>query len=114
MIKNHLIKKVVTALLLVVFAISATPKLFLHDAFANHKDSKAAASSDTFHHKKIAKSTIHCQLDDLVVEAPYISYNNNIKVFAPFVFITQFSETFNSFRSSVPVSFGLRGPPSLV
>ncbi len=113
MIRNHFVRRRVSALLLVIFALSATPKQFLHDVFANHKDTPSTNSSDKFHHQKIGKAVIHCQLDDLVVEAPYISFNNNTEVFTPFVFIVSYSETYISFLSSFPISFGLRGPPSL-
>lgn len=107
---NPIIKKSIAAILLVIFAFSATPKKFLHNAFANHKDSASAKSSDASHNK-ISTSTINCQCDDLVVEAPFISDGTVIEVFAPDYFIIKLSDLNDSFVSSLHFSIGLRGPP---
>jgi hypothetical protein len=106
-------KKSLAAILLVIFAFSLIPKKFLHHTFANHKDSKSATSSDAFH-KKISTSTINCLCDDLVVEAPYLSYSNHFKFFGSVVFPIQLPQINNSFISSFQISFCLRGPPALV
>ena len=99
--------------MLVIFAFSITPKQFLHHLFANHKDIIYQAVPDHTHNQKINTASIHCPCDDLVVECPFIS-DNYIKNSISFAVTLQLSETTNSFNSSIPPSFHLRGPPTSV
>lgn len=114
MTKNSIIQNISAVFLLLIFAISATPKKFLHDAFANHKDAKASTFTDTFHHKKISTATTHCSVDELVVEAPFVYADNHIEISLPEIFVIQQGELYKSYRSSLQNSVGLRGPPSIV
>ena len=68
----HSIQKRIALFLLVVFALSATPKAFFHDVLAKHSDgivcTETDKSSPHFHHP-----AFHCSFDDLVVTSPFVS-----------------------------------------
>src|SRR6202163_4806287 len=64
-----LIKRFLVAFFLMLFSFCVTPKRFLHDLLANHKD---AQSSATQPFQQIAASGFHCHVDDLVVVAPFL------------------------------------------
>ena len=110
--KHYSIRKSLTAFALVIFAFSIIPKKLLHHLFANHKDTRYKPAPGHTHQQKINTGYIQCPCDDLVVECPFIS-DNNIKTSISFSFTLQLSETTNSFNSSIPLSFGLRGPPAI-
>ncbi len=82
-----LIKRVLAAFFLLLFSFCVTPKRFLHDLLANHKD---AQYSDSLPLQQISTSGFHCNLDDLVVVAPFLpeiqSNDQVILSFAPLSF----------------------------
>jgi hypothetical protein len=68
--KNSLnIKRFLAAVFLLLFSFCVTPKRFLHDLLANHKD---AQYSDNLPLQQISTSGFHCNVDDLVVVAPFL------------------------------------------
>jgi hypothetical protein len=64
-----LIKRFLAAFFLLLFSFCVTPKRFLHDVLANHKDAKPFSSDPI---QQISQSGFRCQTDDLVVEAPFL------------------------------------------
>ena len=64
-----LIKRFLAAVFLLLFSFCVTPKRFLHDLLANHKD---AQYCDSLPPQQISTSGFHCNLDDLVVVAPFL------------------------------------------
>jgi len=60
------IQKVIACFLLVVFAISAAPKAYFHDAFANHQDTYQACT-DKLKDAHFHPRGINCHFDQLVV-----------------------------------------------
>jgi hypothetical protein len=68
--KNSLlIKRYLAAFFLLLFSFCVTPKRFLHDILANHKDAQPFASIPV---PQISQSGFRCQTDDLVVVAPFL------------------------------------------
>ena len=82
------IQKKLALFLLVVFALSVTPKSLFHEALAHHKDGLVCQHPD----KKlpcIHRPAYHCAFDDLVVSAPYLATEkvgevDFIRFFAPY------------------------------
>jgi hypothetical protein len=62
------IKRLLAAFFLLLFSFCVTPKKFLHDLLANHKDAQYSSSLPL---QQIATSGFHCNVDDLVVMEPY-------------------------------------------
>jgi hypothetical protein len=70
--KADSIQKKVALFLLVVFALSITPKVVFHEVLAEHKDSLLCQDKDkTAPHFHLP--AFHCSFDDLVVTSPYLS-----------------------------------------
>ena|ERR1700681_1173823 len=62
-------RKYSAAFFLLLFSFCVTPKRFLHDLLANHKDAQTSVSLPV---QQIAASGFHCHIDDLVVVAPFL------------------------------------------
>jgi hypothetical protein len=69
MCNSNNIRRALAGFFLLLFSFCVTPKRFLHDLLANHKD---ALSCSTQPVQQIASSGFHCHADDLVVEAPFL------------------------------------------
>ncbi len=67
--QSNTIRKISAAFFLLLFSFCITPKRFLHDILANHKDAQPFASVPV---QQISQSGFRCQTDDLVVEAPFL------------------------------------------
>jgi hypothetical protein len=66
---NNNIRQYSAAFFLLLFSFCVTPKRFLHDLLANHKDAQTTTSLPV---EQIAASGFHCHIDDLVVVAPFL------------------------------------------
>ena len=66
---SHTSKRFLAAVFLLLFSFCVTPKRFLHDMLANHKDAQPFASIPA---QQISQSGFRCQTDDLVVEVPFL------------------------------------------
>ena len=111
LLKNKIIRKTSALFLLVLISLATTPKLVLHNIFANHRDSSFQLGKEG--HSNLANAAINCHIQDLVVEAPFI--NHSITEFStPVVsFKLPFSETVASLLSLTEFYFELRGPPAI-
>ena len=65
------IRKWTACLLLVLFAVSITPKVIFHDVLAGHKDGLVCQDTDKSA-PHLHKPAFHCSFDDLVVSSPYL------------------------------------------
>lgn len=86
--QRNFIRKSIAVLLVLVFAISATPKIFFHELLANHKDYNSCndpANSPVHLHKQ----SVNCHYDDLVVRAPYLYKEVEISFISVQVFASQ-------------------------
>jgi hypothetical protein len=92
-----------------LFSFCVTPKRFLHDLLANHKD---AQSSVSLPDQQLAASGYHCHIDDLVVVAPFLpDIQTAVSVFvssSPVVY----SEPLSSFVFAYGSHTDSRGPPA--
>ena len=104
-----LIRRLLAAFFLLLFSFCVTPKRFLHDMLANHKDAQPFAS---FPAQQVSQSGFRCQIDDLVVEAPFlpgIQANSPVTFEStPLVFSTPIQPIFFVYLSDPDG----RGPPA--
>ena len=110
MAKNQYIRKVLAALMLILFAFSITPKLLLHDLVANHKDSPLPSSAKN--NAAFNKAGFNCGCDNLVVESPFVENPVAALSIVPQIFSSLFTAEPNDFISLVHFYIELRGPPS--
>jgi hypothetical protein len=104
------IRFITGGLLLLVFAFSITPKVVLHNVFANHKDVRYPSGEKE---TQVNKSGFYCDTENQVVEIPYLEHYS-------FVVDRIIGVTFQAFQSRKGHQFlsftcfitGLRGPPS--
>ncbi len=67
--ESHHSRRFLAAFFLLLFSLCVTPKRFLHDMLANHKDAQAFGNTPL---QQVSQSGFRCQVDDLVVEAPFL------------------------------------------
>lgn len=92
-----------------LFCFSVTPKFLLHRLLANHKDSPISNSTKAH----LATSGFHCDIENLVVEAPFLSDNNNIYFHILVVFASYRNKLTYNFTCRKNIVSCLRGPPAL-
>jgi hypothetical protein len=110
MTADHKIRRLLAGFFLLLFAFCATPKRFLHDILANHRDAQTIAD---FPVEQIGSSGFHCHVDDLVVVAPFLP---EIQSAAPIIFSTSpvhFSEPLSLFKIRYLAHADGRGPPAI-
>lgn len=109
---TDLIQKRLALFLLVVFALSATPKIFFHELLANHKDGLVCNKQDKSK-PCLHRQAYHCQFDDLVVTAPYLSAVPAISLNNP-TFVTQHEACVLPQTIAAPLRHvDSRGPPMM-
>jgi hypothetical protein len=109
-ISKHNIKPFLAVPLLVIFAFSATPKLFLHNLIANHKDGSSSGGSKM---QQFSVASFHCDCENLVVQVPYL--DNPVHSQGPFSKIFQRFQIKKE-KPAYPIHyfiFGFRGPPTM-
>ncbi len=103
-----LLKKVSTALVLVVFLLAVTPKITLHNWFANHTDKTSnGPSSDK---TQLSKAGYNCKVDDLVAEGHFIANSETVVINVP-VFYSFVSYQLPNCPPGQVFHTTLRGPP---
>jgi len=110
--RNIYIRKFFGVLLIAIFALSNTPTRYLHWLFANHTDFISKTLTDS-NKPQINAPGIDCHCETNVVIAPYtMQHTVEIKPPVP-VFFDYSTPTISATVFSEPISFGLRGPPSV-
>ena len=107
--KKQWLRRGISALMLLLFALGITPKKILHDILVHHQDDIA------YHHINaplLLKSGFHCDTDNLVAESPFTGEEPAIIPEAPMVFITFNDAVVSSLHSITSFWFSLRGPPA--
>ncbi len=108
--QKSIIRQLLAGFLLLVFAFSITPKKFLHDAIANHKDKIAvAASADT----QLSHAGFICKCDNLVAESPFTDDIVPFNFTPALVFSVQKDTRLYHLYTSDYFFFELRGPPAI-
>jgi hypothetical protein len=102
------IRQLSAAFFLLLFSFCVTPKRFLHDILANHKD---APSSSAYAVEQVATSGFHCHIDDLVVMAPFLPEIQSADVQINYSSPVRFSEPVSSFESFFLSHADGRAPP---
>jgi len=97
--------------MLVLFAFSGTPKRFLHDLVAHHKDTKSKFSPGA--HTSVERSFYNCHTEDLVVESPFVEAAPPAILPAPSVVNETFTQLIARLYVVSLISTSLRGPPAL-
>ncbi|MGZ8538336.1 MAG: hypothetical protein ACXWV9_08755 [Flavisolibacter sp.] len=103
------IQRLTGFLILLVFTLSATPKVFFHDMVADHSDGPECILD---HNTTVVHTrTFDCEFDDLVVSVPFVmNAEPSEEILHDYAEIEQFS-----FYNSRPVQSFLhkenRGPP---
>jgi hypothetical protein len=110
---NIYIRKSFAIILLAIFTLSNTPTKYLHKIFANHTDFVSKTLTDS-NSPQFNVTGINCHCESNVVIAPYTAVN----VFKIEPVPSEFSEHaiagIYKIIFSESLSFGLRGPPSVV
>jgi hypothetical protein len=91
-----------------LFSFCVTPKRFLHDLLANHKDTQTSAGLPV---EQVAASGFHCHVDDLVVVAPFLPGIQTTESLILSSSPLGFSEPLSSFVFSYLSHHDGRGPP---
>ncbi|HUS03386.1 MAG TPA: hypothetical protein VMY77_16715 [Chitinophagaceae bacterium] len=102
------IQRVLAGILLIVFALSSTPKRFLHNVFAKHIDSGNKRNDSTPYQFNL--SGYNCDTDNQVAESAFDrdSYSFELPVFS---YYSSYSIKNASFTSVPGIYSLLRGPP---
>jgi hypothetical protein len=93
-----------------VFALSVTPKRFLHNIFARHIDSKSANKSDKPY--QLSNSGYNCDNDNLVAESTFVNEQNSFQ-FPVFISYSSYLIKSISYSSKSVIFSFLRGPPAV-
>jgi hypothetical protein len=109
--KQPIIRRLLTGLLLALFALSGTPKIFVHDLVAQHKDTRCKFSHGS--HTDVERATFTCHTEDLVVESPFITSAALPGMQVPVICISNIVELTARLYAFFPVRYSLRGPPAL-
>ncbi|MBO9631656.1 MAG: hypothetical protein J7578_00965 [Chitinophagaceae bacterium] len=104
------LRRSISAVLLLLFALSITPKKVLHDLLVHHQD------DISYHHDAptIIKSGFHCDTENNVAESPFTGEEPASIPEPPPVFISVNDAVSSSIHSFGVFHFLLRGPPALV
>jgi hypothetical protein len=106
-----IIRRLLAGLLLVLFAFSGTPKRFLHDLVAHHKDTRSKFSPGA--HAGVQQSFYNCHTEDLVVESPFMEGTSTPALHVPVTYTGGLIEMTARLYAFFPVLYSLRGPPAL-
>ena len=105
-----MISKIIAALLLVLLMITITPKTFLHDILADHKDAPSCNDA-RLDGPCIHKQGYNCQQSDIVVPAAYLISEGQVVVIDPdFLVNEKFTYTTDLPKNAISFSCG-RAPP---
>ncbi|QEC42189.1 hypothetical protein [Pseudobacter ginsenosidimutans] len=100
----------ISTLLLLLFALSITPKKILHDLIVHHEDDISYHTAAT---PGFVKSGFHCDTDNNVAESPFTS-GDPVTISKPPVEFISFNDVVNSSLHSITAFyFSLRGPPAI-
>jgi hypothetical protein len=102
------IRSLISGFLLCIFTFSITPKQWLHDVIANHKDSYAYSVDGRI---ILTTAGFHCNCDNLVVQSPFIHYDGPAELKAPAFFVLHQTASINNLISAHHFFSELRGPP---
>lgn len=110
--KKHIIRQIAASALLLLILVSSSSTQLLHDIFANHKD-YTTGITHTSNSDQVMQQAFHCQLDNFVIELPFIKPAN----LPGFILEISHPEYICALATAIPPAFpsflALRGPPVL-
>lgn len=110
-IKHPIVKRLLSGILLVLFALSITPKKTLHDWIVNHKDGVThTVASDI---AQLSKDGFNCDCQSLVTESPFTADYQSVDIIASQSFIEHPAIQLHQVYTSTCFFFEHRGPPAL-
>ncbi len=109
--KRSIIQRSIAALLMLVFSLSITPTIVLHNWVADHTDAVRKfndGSSD-----QVGTQKIYCHCDHIVAESPFTG-TEAIRIAVPEkIFTPEPGQAVVSVTASARYYFSLRGPPAV-
>ena len=109
--KDTIIRSLLAAFLLLIFAFSITPKITLHDFIANHKDTPFKSNFEK--DAQLHKAGFNCSCDNLVVESPFTDDLSPVQIVITSAFPLRLTAHTNNFNTGHHFYFELRGPPAV-
>jgi len=109
--RSFYIPRIISGFLLIIFALSITPKQLLHDLFARHADNRPVKSNAAV--QLVVDSGYNCDRDHLVAESSFIG-GQPVFTFLSFSFFPSYILKNISFTSVYGIYSALRGPPATV
>jgi hypothetical protein len=107
--KRQAIRKIVAALLLIVFAFSITPTIVFHNWLATHTDTyKKTADKKS---DQLGKQTFNCHCDHIVAESPFTEPGTIVCSAILKVFTAVTTPEIVQLSHSPIIFYSLRGPP---
>ncbi|MEO7044084.1 MAG: hypothetical protein ABI091_02165 [Ferruginibacter sp.] len=103
------IRRIISAFLLVVFALSITPVIVLHNLTANHTDISYADKNKKCN--QVSRAGIHCNCINFVAEAQFLNDFAIINIATPQSFLPVHIFYKELFISRDNFFAELRGPP---
>lgn len=97
--------------MLLLFAFSITPKRWLHDVFASHKDRMAYSLNQE--HPSVTAEHINCHCDNIVADSPFTLANPAFAILALSQYPVYTVAPATDAAAPEFATFLLRGPPSV-
>ena len=113
MLRSVNITRFFSGLLMVFFALSITPKRFLHDIFAKHIDNSKGPVKNNSHPYQLDNAGYNCDNDNLVAESSFEIEQQNFS-FPVFFCFSAYTIQHISFSSTFGIYSPLRGPPAII
>jgi hypothetical protein len=105
---SPVIKRFLAAFFLLLFSFGVTPKRFLHDLLAHHKDAQMIGR---YSPEQVAASGYHCHVDELVVMEPFLPGLESSPILILSFQPLRFCEPLQVFNPASQQQTESRGPP---
>lgn len=114
MLYQKTIRKIVSLVMLVVFALSITPQKSIHDLVAKHSDPTKCNVHNDAPIDQVENTSIHCSYDNLVVASPYVDYPFSIQIELSVPAFIKNTVISSFVPNDLIHSFESRGPPVII
>lgn len=112
MYSNQRIKRFVAGIMLLLFAMSITPRQLLHDTVTGHKHNIAKFEGDE--NFDSARTNFQCNWNEQVAESPFTGHQGFHMDHPAIVYFSYNHYYTHTYYSAFHFYSSLRGPPSLV
>lgn len=109
--RRKIIRTITAGIMLLLFALSITPKQLLHNAVAGHKHDYSPLSKES--NFKVPKKSFQCNWQEQAIESPF-TYESVFQVAEALVFLSFYQGHYTRNLYSAESDYSsLRGPPSV-